>query len=208
MVRPLARKINPVLDSITEYVDKEESKPKNERDEQALVNKLKVWIRESTSLLKEMLETVGTLDPNILNNIRAKQFKGEASPEEYDLAKQIANSIKTKAFEGEASPEECNLADILANIAVLVVNTMNSAKKKLKSMSFAKKELESCWDDLSSALLQITAFIGLLLPTVLWIAGNLLNNRGHGSVIRLLLGGLGLKKLLMRFGLADALKLS
>lgn len=208
MAKPPSKKIKQALNSIIELFTNEKAKSQSDRDEQALVDQVKPLIDQVSSLLKETLGKMGNLDQNVYQNVSSQEFNGEASSEQYNLANEIAVSIKTKAFEREASPDECNLADILACLAADIVSTMNSAKKKSKTMPFAKKQLSASWEKLNSNLLQMTAFIGLLLPTVLWIAGNLLNNRGHSSVIRLLLGELGLNELLMKFGLADALKLS
>lgn len=178
-------KIKPVLRQITDLIDEEEAKPEKERDEEKLVSNVKPLIEQGSSILEEANGAIRGLDPT----------------------GRIAKRAQAKTSERKASPEEYHLADLLAQLSGDVTTTIDKAKKKLRTMPHAKKQLSPLWNILQSPLLQILSAVGLLLSGVLGLVGNILNGLGLGSIINSLLGGIGLNKILEGFGLADALKL-
>ncbi|KAI8637190.1 hypothetical protein BD408DRAFT_486385 [Parasitella parasitica] len=178
-------KIKPVLKNITDLIDEEEAKPQEERDEQKLVDTVKPLIEQGSAILEECNGAIRGLDPS----------------------GRIAKQAQAKTSARKASPEEYHLADLLAQLSGDVSTAIDRAKKKIRSMPHAKKELSPLWNILQSPLLQILSAVGLLLTGVLGLVGNILNGLGLGSIINSLLGGIGLNKILEGFGLGDALKL-
>ncbi|KAI8387352.1 hypothetical protein BD560DRAFT_443237 [Blakeslea trispora] len=178
-------KIKPVLKRITETIDEEESKPQKERDEQKLVDTVKPLIEQGSQILEEANGAIRGLDPT----------------------GRIAKKAQSNTSNRKASPEEYHLADLLAQLSGEVTTTIDRAKKKVRNMPHAKKELSPLWNILQSPLLQILSAVGLLLTGVLGLVGNILNGLGLGSIVNSLLGGIGLNKILEGFGLGDALKL-
>ncbi|KAG1121766.1 hypothetical protein G6F42_012110 [Rhizopus arrhizus] len=178
-------KIKPILKNITDIIDEEEAKPQKERDEQKLVDTVKPLIEQGSAILEECNGAIRGLDPS----------------------GRIAKQAQAKTSARKATPEEYHLADLLAQLSGEVSTTIDRAKKKVRSMPHAKKELSPLWNILQSPLLQILSAVGLLLTGVLGLVGNILNGLGLGSSINGLLGGIGLNKILEGFGLGDALKL-
>ncbi|EPB82798.1 hypothetical protein HMPREF1544_10457 [Mucor circinelloides 1006PhL] len=178
-------KIKPILKNITDIIDEEEAKPQKERDEQKLVDTVKPLIEQGSAILEECNGAIRGLDPS----------------------GRIAKQAQAKTSARKATPEEYHLADLLAQLSGEVSTTIDRAKKKVRSMPHAKKELSPLWNILQSPLLQILSAVGLLLTGVLGLVGNILNGLGLGSIINGLLGGIGLNKILEGFGLGDALKL-
>ncbi|CEP19825.1 hypothetical protein [Parasitella parasitica] len=178
-------KIKPILKNITDVIDEEEAKPQKERDEQKLVDTVKPLIEQGSAILEECNGAVRGLDPS----------------------GRIAKQAQAKTSARQASPEEYHLADLLAQLSGDISTTIDRAKKKVRSMPHAKKELSPLWNILQSPLLQILSAVGLLLTGVLGLVGNILNGLGLGSIINSLLGGIGLNKILEGFGLGDALNL-
>ncbi|KAL7330287.1 hypothetical protein PS15p_205251 [Mucor circinelloides] len=178
-------KIKPILKNITDIIDDEEAKPQKERDEQKLVDTVKPLIEQGSAILEECNGAIRGLDPS----------------------GRIAKQAQAKTSARKATPEEYHLADLLAQLSGEVSTTIDRAKKKVRNMPHAKKELSPLWNILQSPLLQILSAVGLLLTGVLGLVGNILNGLGLGSIINGLLGGIGLNKILEGFGLGDALKL-
>ncbi|CAO3652427.1 unnamed protein product [Mucor fragilis] len=178
-------KIKPILKNITDTIDDEEAKPQKERDEQKLVDTVKPLIEQGSAILEECNGAIRGLDPS----------------------GRIAKQAQAKTSARKATPEEYHLADLLAQLSGEVSTTIDKAKKKVRNMPHAKKELSPLWNILQSPLLQILSAVGLLLTGVLGLVGNILNGLGLGSIINGLLGGIGLNKILEGFGLGDALKL-
>jgi hypothetical protein len=178
-------KIKPVLKNITDLIDEEEAKPQKERDEQKLVDTVKPLIEQGSAILEECNGAIRGLDPS----------------------GRIAKQAQAKTSARKATPEEYHLADLLAQLSGEVSTTIDRAKKKIRSMPHAKKELNPLWNILQSPLLQILSAVGLLLTGVLGLVGNILNGLGLGSIVNSLLGGIGLNKILEGFGLGDALNL-
>lgn len=189
-------KIKPILKMITEVrscprftastrlthpqaVDSAERQPKEERDEQKLVDTVKPLLEEGGSILQECNGAVRALDPDGRIQREAKQHSASR----------------------EATPEEHHLAEQLKEMTGSVMQTIDQAKKKIAGMPHAKKELNPLWGLLAEPLGQIIAAVGLLLSGVLGLVGRLLSVLGLGGLLDNLLGGLGIKGILEGLGL-------
>jgi len=172
-------RVQPVCKQIKEHMDKADRTPKDELDEDELVNNVKPLIEEAGRILQECNGSLRGLDPD----------------------GKIAAQAKGRQGTGEATPEEHRLAECLKDITTNVVTTVDDAKKKLNDMPHAKKKLNPLWGLMTQPLFQILAAVGLLLAGVLGLVGQLLNALGLGGLVNGLLGGLGVNKLLGAFGL-------
>lgn len=164
---------------MTQHIEKADRTPKEELDEDQLVNDVKPLIEEGSRILNECNGSLRGLDPD----------------------GRIAAQAKGRANTREATPEEYRLADQLKELTTTVVSTIDNAKKKLQDMPHAKKKLNPLWALLTEPLFQILAAVGLLLAGVLGLVGQLLSALGLGGLVNGLLGGLGIKKLLGGLGL-------
>ncbi|OAC99196.1 hypothetical protein MUCCIDRAFT_133761, partial [Mucor lusitanicus CBS 277.49] len=126
-------------------IDDEEAKPQKERDEQKLVDTVKPLIEQGSAILEECNGAIRGLDPS----------------------GRIAKQAQAKTSARKATPEEYHLADLLAQLSGEVSTTIDKAKKKVRNMPHAKKELSPLWNILQSPLLQILSAVGLLLTGVL-----------------------------------------
>jgi len=162
-------------------MDKADRTPREELDEEQLVNDVKPLIEEGGRILQECNGSLRGLDPD----------------------GHIAAQAKGRANTREATPEEYRLADVLKELTSTVVTTIDDAKKKLNDMPHAKKKLNPLWGLLTQPLFQILAAVGLLLTGVLGLVGQLLNGLGLGGLVNGLLGGLGIDKLLNGMGLGS-----
>ncbi|ESZ91441.1 hypothetical protein SBOR_8164 [Sclerotinia borealis F-4128] len=174
-------KVKPILKMITSHIDKAERTPKDELDEEDLVNKVKPLIEEGGRILSEANASIRALDPG----------------------GRLASQAKAKTAAHEATPEEYHLADCLKELTGVVTETIENAKRKIEGMPHAKKEINPLWSLLSEPLAQILAAVGLLLSGVLGLVGKLLSGLGLGGLLDNLLGGLGLKNLLTGLGLGS-----
>ncbi|KAI5366594.1 hypothetical protein Slin15195_G081130 [Septoria linicola] len=174
-------KMQPICKQIKEHMEKADNTPKEELDEEELVNQVKPLIEEGGRILQECNGSLRGLDPD----------------------GKIAAQAKGRAGTGEATPEEFRLAETLKELTTTVVTTIDDAKKKLNNMPHAKKKLNPLWSLMTQPLFQILAAVGLLLAGVLGLVGQLLNGLGLGGLVNGLLGGLGINKLLASFGLID-----
>jgi hypothetical protein len=174
-------RIQPVMKQITEYIEKADRTPKDELDEEELVNNVKPLIEEGSRILQECNGSLRGLDPD----------------------GRIAQQAKGRAQTRDATPQEYRLADLLKELTTNVVTTIDNAKKKLQDMPHAKKKLNPLWALLTEPLFQIIAAVGLLLSGVLGLVGRLLNALGLGGLVNGLLGGLGIDKLLGGLGLGS-----
>ncbi|KAF2163886.1 hypothetical protein M409DRAFT_25664 [Zasmidium cellare ATCC 36951] len=174
-------RVQPICKQITDHMEKADATPKDELDEEELVNNVKPLIEEAGRILQECNGSLRGLDPD----------------------GRIAAQAKGRAGTGEATPEEYRLAETLKELTTTVVTTIDNAKKKLNNMPHAKKKLNPMWALLTQPLFQILAAVGLLLTGVLGLVGQLLNGLGLGGLVNGLLGGLGINKLLASFGLVD-----
>jgi len=174
-------RIQPVMKQITEYIEQADRTPRDELDEEELVNNVKPLIEEGSRILNECNGSLRGLDPD----------------------GRIAAQAKGRQQTGEASPEEYKLADNLKELTTSVVTTIDNAKKKISDMPHAKKKLNPLWSLLTEPLFQIIAAVGLLLTGVLNLVGRLLNGLGLGGLVNGLLGGLGINKLLGGLGLGS-----
>ena len=172
-------RMQPICKQIDEHMEKADRTPKDELDEEELVNQVKPLIEEGGRVLQECNGSLRGLDPD----------------------GKIAAQAKGRAGTGEATPEEYRLAETLKELTNTVVTTIDNAKKKLNDMPHAKKKLNPLWGLLTQPLFQILAAVGLLLAGVLGLVGQLLNGLGLGGLVNGLMGGLGINKLLESFGL-------
>lgn len=173
------QRVQPVMKQITEYIEQADRTPRDELDEEELVNNVKPLIEEGSRILNDCNGSLRGLDPD----------------------GRIAAQAKGRQQTGEASPEEYKLADNLKELTTTVVTTIDNAKKKISDMPHAKKKLNPLWALLTEPLFQIIAAVGLLLTGVLNLVGKLLNGLGLGGLVNGLLGGLGINKLLGGLGL-------
>lgn len=164
-----------------QYIEQADRTPRDELDEEELVNNVKPLIEEAGRILQECNGSLRGLDPD----------------------GRIANQAKGRSQTKEATPEEYRLADALKEITTTVVTTIDNAKKKISDMPHAKKKLNPLWALMTEPLFQIIAAVGLLLTGVLNLVGRLLNGLGLGGLVNGLLGGLGIDKLLGGLGLGS-----
>jgi len=174
-------RMQPICKQITDHMEKADRTPKDELDEEELVNQVKPLIEEGGRILQECNGSLRGLDPD----------------------GKIAAQAKGRAGTGEATPEEYRLAETLKELTTTVVTCIDNAKKKLNDMPHAKKKLNPLWALMTQPLFQILAAVGLLLAGVLGLVGQLLNGLGLGGLVNGLLGGLGINKLLQSFGLTS-----
>ncbi|KAK8013442.1 late embryogenesis abundant protein [Apiospora marii] len=95
----------------------------------------------------------------------------------------------------QVNAEMCDLAGLLEKFMGTVTKAIEIAKRQLEDIQYAKKELNSL-SGLAQPCFQIIAAVGLLLSGVLGLFGKLLNARGLGGSVNVVLGGLGLNKIL------------
>ncbi|KAM5385300.1 hypothetical protein ACJZ2D_001261 [Fusarium nematophilum] len=176
-------KIRPICTMITNKIDAVERQPKEERDEEELVNQVRPLIEEGGKILTEVNGVIRGLDPD----------------------GRIQRNAKQKAATADASPEEYRLAELLKELTGSVTTCIDNAKRKLEGMPHAKKELNPLWGLLAEPLFQIIAAVGLLLNGVLGLVGKLLHGLGLGGILDGILGGLGLDKILSGLGLGDVI---
>jgi hypothetical protein len=167
--------------TLPQYIEQADRTPRDELDEEELVNNVKPLIEEAGRILQECNGSLRGLDPD----------------------GRIAAQAKGRSQTREATPEEYRLADCLKEITTTVVTTIDNAKKKIADMPHAKKKLNPLWALLTEPLFQIIAAVGLLLTGVLNLVGRLLNGLGLGGLVNGLLGGLGIDKLLGGLGLGS-----
>ncbi|KAG8623871.1 hypothetical protein KVT40_008847 [Elsinoe batatas] len=172
-------RIQPVCKQITEHIEAADRTPREELDEEELVNNVKPLIEEGGRILQECNGSLRGLDPD----------------------GHIAAQAKGRHGTKEASPEEQRLAECLKELTTTVVTTIDNAKKRINDMPHAKKKLNPLWGLLTQPLFQILAAVGLLLAGVLGLVGQLLNGLGLGGLVNGLLGGLGVDKLLGGLGI-------
>jgi len=174
-------RIRPVCKQINDLMEEADRTPKDELDEEKLVDKVKPLIEEGGRILQECNGALRGLDPD----------------------GHIAAQAKGRSGAGEATPEEYRLADVLKELTTTVVTCIDGAKKKLNHMPHARKKLNPLWGLLTQPLFQILAAVGLLLTGVLGLVGQLLSALGLGSLVNGLLGGLGINRLLTSLGLKE-----
>ncbi|KAI2877984.1 hypothetical protein CBS76997_8665 [Aspergillus niger] len=171
--------LEPICRMITQHIEKANSTPKDELDEEALVKEVKPLIEEAGTILQECKGALRALDPD----------------------GHIAANAKARSASQEATPQEHHLAELLKDLTKLVTETIERGKSLIADMPHAKKEINPLWALLSEPLFQIIAAVGLLLSGVLGLVGKLLNGLGLGNLLQGLLGGLGVDKLLEGLGL-------
>ncbi|KAJ5382089.1 uncharacterized protein N7496_004517 [Penicillium cataractarum] len=165
--------------TILQQIEKAERTPKEELDEEKLVQVVKPLLEEGGRILQECNGSIRALDPD----------------------GSIAATAKARAASRDATPEEYQLADLIRELAETVTNTIDNGRKRIADMPHAKKKLNPLWALLSEPLFQIIAAVGLLLSGVLGLVGKLLGGLGLGGLLDGLLGGLGLDTLFDSLGL-------
>lgn len=178
VVEQALERIRPFLKIINEEVEKANKTDPEELDEEALVEKLKPIIEEASAILHETLGRIKGMDP-----------EGK-----------IANQATRNYEDHHATPEEQRLAKALAELTGDVTKTIENAKEKIKDMPKAGPKLGALLGLLSDPLFQILSAVGLLLNGVLTLVGNILDAIGLGGLIRGILAGLGLEKILKSLG--------
>jgi len=181
IVNRALEKVEPILNMITEHLNKANDTPKDELDEEKLVDNVKPLIEQASGILSDVLGQIKGVDPS-----------GE-----------VQNKAKRNSQDHKATPEEQRLAEGLTKLTEVVTKTIENAKNKLKGMPHAQDKLGPLLSMLSDPLFQILSGVGLLLNGVLTLVGNLLNGLGLGGIINGLLNGLGLNKLLGALGLGS-----
>ncbi|KAJ5974361.1 hypothetical protein N7481_011571 [Penicillium waksmanii] len=181
ILRQTLEQVKPVCKQISEQLEKADRTPKEELDEEKLVQAVKPLIEQAGHILQECNGAIRALDPD----------------------GRIAATAKARASSRDATPEEYQLADMLKELTETVVKTIDNGKKRIADMPHAKKKLNPLWALLSEPLFQIIAAVGLLLSGVLGLVGKLLDGLGLGGILNGLLGGLGLDKLINGLGLGS-----
>ncbi|GAD94155.1 LEA domain protein [Paecilomyces variotii No. 5] len=181
IIQQTLSQIQPVCKMITEHIEKADRTPKEELDEEKLVQEVKPLIEEGGRMLQECNGAIRALDPD----------------------GRIAATAKARAAQRDATPEEYQLADVLKELTETVVKTIDNARKRIADMPHAKKKLNPLWALLSEPLFQIIAAVGLLLTGVLGLVGRLLEGLGLGPLVHGLLGGLGIDRLLEGLGIGS-----
>ncbi|KIX02421.1 uncharacterized protein Z518_08362 [Rhinocladiella mackenziei CBS 650.93] len=181
IINQTLEKMDPICKQITEHIERADRTPRDELDEEQLVQNVKPLIEEGSRVLGECNGAIRGLDPD----------------------GHIAANAKARTASGEASPEEYRVAEGLKELTTQVVKTIDNAKKRIADMPHAKKKLNPLWALLTEPLFQIIAAVGLLLSGVLGLVGKLLNGLGLGGLVNGILGGLGVDKLLGGLGLGS-----
>lgn len=114
---------------VAQALDKAERTPKEELDEQKVVDEVKPLIEEGGRILTEANGSIRGLDPD----------------------GRIAANAKHKTAAREATPEEYRLADLLKELTGTVTTTIDNAKKKIADMPHVQKELNPLWGLLSGS---------------------------------------------------------
>jgi len=185
IVEHALERIAPLLTLMNDHLNKACEKPKDEVDEEKLVEAVKPLIEQATGILKDALGQIKGADPTGKIQNRAKQNSKEGR---------------------NATPEEQRLAEGLAKLTGDVTKAIENAKEKLKGMPHAENKLGPLLAMLQDPLFQILSAVGLLLNGVLTLVGNLLGGLGLGGIVGGLLKGLQLDKLLGGLGLGGLTK--
>lgn len=151
-------KVQPILDMITEHINKANDTPKDDLDEEKLVENVKPLIEQASGILNDVLGQIKGVDPS-----------GE-----------VQNKAKRNSQDHKATGEEQRLAEGLTKLTEVVTKTIENAKNKLKGMPHAENKLGPLLSMLSDPLFQILSGVGLLLNGVLTLVGNLVS----GSNVR------------------------
>jgi len=178
-------RVSPLLEMMNQHLAKaDHDREEDKLNEEELVKQVKPLIEQATNILRETHGAIKALDPDGT----------------------IANNAQRKAQDHEASKEEQHLAESLSKLTGDVTKTIENAKEKIKNMPNAKKDLGPLLDMLSDPLFQIVSGVGLLLNGVLSLVGRLLDGLGLGNIVRNILSGLGLEKVLKGLGLTGLFK--
>ncbi|KAJ5770869.1 uncharacterized protein N7511_002920 [Penicillium nucicola] len=179
VIQQTLESLEPLCKQITEHLDRADRTPRDELDEEKLVQTVKPLIEDAGNKLQECKGTIRALDPD----------------------GSIAASAKAHSASHEATPEEYQLADLMKQLTQTVSATIENGRRRIADMPHAKKKLNPLWALLSEPLVQIIAAVGLLLSGVLGLVNNLLSGLGLGGLVSGLLGGLGIDNLMNSLGL-------
>ncbi|KAJ6001614.1 hypothetical protein N7522_006841 [Penicillium canescens] len=179
VIQQTLESVEPLCKQITQHLERADRTPREELDEEKLVQTVKPLIEDAGNMLQECKSTIRALDPD----------------------GSIAASAKAHSASHEATPEEYQLADLLKQLTQTVTTTIDNGRQRIADMPHAKKKLNPLWTLLSEPLFQIIAAVGLLLSGVLGLVNNLLSGLGLGGLVRGLLGGLGIDNLMNSLGL-------
>ncbi|KAL9566946.1 hypothetical protein ACKAV7_008715 [Fusarium commune] len=157
-------KIRPIYKMIDDEISIVEAQLGKEYSEEHLVRQVRPLIEEGAKILSDNNGVIQGLNPD----------------------SRLQRNAQQKAAMTEATPEEYHLAELLkeAKLTGSVTTTIDRARRKLESMTHAKKELNPLWALLAVPLFHIIAAIELLLDGMLGLVGRLL----HGDVISSLTG--------------------
>ncbi|CAI7571169.1 unnamed protein product [Penicillium pancosmium] len=179
VIQQTLESVEPLCKQITEHLERADRTPREELDEEKLVQSVKPLIENAGNILQECKGTIRALDPD----------------------GSIAASAKAHSAAHEATPEEYQLADLLKQLTETVMNTIEKGRQRIADMPHAKKKLNPLWTLLSEPLFQIITAVGLLLSGILGLVNNLLSGLGLGGLVNGLLGGLGIDNLINSLGL-------
>lgn len=179
VIKQTLESVEPLCKQITEHLERADRTPREELDEEKLVQSVKPSIENAGNILQECKGTIRALDPD----------------------GSIAASAKAHSAAHEATPEEYQLADLLKQLTETVMNTIEKGRQRIADMPHAKKKLNPLWTLLSEPLFQIITAVGLLLSGILGLVNNLLSGLGLGGLVNGLLGGLGIDNLINSLGL-------
>jgi hypothetical protein len=98
-----------------QLIGKADRTPKEELDEEKLVQDVKPLLEEGGPILQECNGSIRALDPD----------------------GRIAATAKARAATHEATPEEYRLADLLKEITQTVVKTIDNGRKRIQDMPHA-----------------------------------------------------------------------
>ncbi|KAJ6181399.1 hypothetical protein N7485_000041 [Penicillium canescens] len=179
VIQQTLESVEPLCKQITQHLERADRTPREELDEENLVQTVKPLIEDAGNMLQECKSTIRALDPD----------------------GSIAASAKAHSASHEATPEEYQLAELLKQLTQTVTTTIDNGRQRIADMPHAKKKLNPLWTLLSEPLFQIIAAVGLLLSGVLGLVNNLLSGLGLGGLVRGFLGGLGIDNLMNSLGL-------
>ncbi|PWW74549.1 hypothetical protein C7212DRAFT_358879 [Tuber magnatum] len=170
IIDPAIDRLKPILQMITEHVDKANNTKKEDLDEEKLVDQLKPLIEQATGVLQETHGAIKALDPD----------------------GKVSRSAQYKAADSEASPEEQHLAQGLSELTGNI-KAMPHAKKNLGPLlDLLGDPLFQIISAVGLLLSGVLTLLGNLLD-VLGLGGIVRNFLG-GLGLAKLLDGLGLGK--------------
>ncbi|THU82628.1 hypothetical protein K435DRAFT_766436 [Dendrothele bispora CBS 962.96] len=179
LIEDANERVVPLCRMIRKHIESMESRPEEERNEQELIDAVRPLLIQSEKILNETLGSVKGADPD----------------------NRLTNKARRHAQTHRATPEEQRLAAALKVLMEEVGGTIEWARDKLDSYPKAKRDLGPLLDALGQPLTQIVAGIGMLLAGVLNLLSNLLSGLGLDSLLKGIVGAIGLDKIADGLGL-------